>query len=220
MNGPADPAHIAAALPEVLAERTRVAFERLLAADVRWGGPDDIEQTCHNRDQAAGFYDALLASGARLSVLHTSVDNDKVRVRLQVDGLEGDPDLDHQTEVQLTVRDGVIVDILQIEDDEPPTIELLYFTGCPHHAAFLPHLRQLLDSNEVHSPVQLIEVSDDDEAHRLRFLGSPSLRINGHDIEPDADVRSTYGLQCRIYSTPDGPAGTPADTWILAALQA
>lgn len=219
MSTPADPAQIAAELPGVLAERSRAAFWRLLAADVRWGGQNNTEQTCHNRGRAADFYDALLAGGARLTVLHTSVDGDKVRARLEVNGPGDGPDLDYQTEVQLTVRGGLVVDILQMEDDESPTIELLYFTGCPNHTAFLPHLQQLLDSNDVNSPVQLIEVSDD-EAHRLRFLGSPSLRINGHDIEPEAEDRSTYGLQCRVYSTPDGPVGAPADSWILAALQA
>jgi len=75
-------------------------------------------------------------------------------------------------------------------------------------------------SRHVDSPVQLVEVSDDQEAHRLRFLGSPSLRINGQDVEPGAGDRSSYGLQCRIHSTSDGPAGTPADQWILAALYA
>ncbi len=54
----------AAALPAVLAERSRDAFERLLTHDVRWGGESDTEQTCHNRQQAADTYAALLAGGA------------------------------------------------------------------------------------------------------------------------------------------------------------
>jgi len=99
------------------------------------------------------------------------------------------------------------------------TIELFFIPGCPHHDVFLPHLQQPLDRRDIASPVQLVEVTDDQQAQRLRFLGSPSLRINGQDdIEAGADGRSDYGLQCRLYSTPDGPAGTPADAWILTAI--
>lgn len=217
MSTAANPAQIAAQLPGVLAERSQAAFERLLAPDVRWGGREETEETCHNRGQAGDFYVALLAGGARLNVLHTSVEDDKIHARLKVSGPD-DPDFGYEYAVQLTVRDGLVIDILQVYDDEPPMIELLYFAGCPHHAEFLPHLQELLDRNNIDSPVQLIEVTDDEEAHRLRFLGSPSLRINGHDVETDADSRSSYGMQCRIYRTLDGPAGTPDDDWILAAL--
>jgi ankyrin repeat protein len=51
-----------------------------------------------------------------------------------------------------------------------------------------------------------------------RFLGSPTLRVNGRDVDPAAPSRDTYGLQCRIYQTPDGLSGTPADQWIVDAL--
>ncbi|MEP7055213.1 MAG: hypothetical protein ABI912_08180 [Actinomycetota bacterium] len=54
-------AQIAEQLPSVLAERDRAAFERLLAPNVRWGGREDTEQTCHDRGQAGDFYAALLA---------------------------------------------------------------------------------------------------------------------------------------------------------------
>lgn len=68
--------------------------------------------------------------------------------------------------------------------------------------------------------MHLVEVTDDEHAHLTRFLGSPSLRVNGVDVEPGADSRSGYGLQCRIYDTPDGVSGTPTDAGILRAVQA
>lgn len=221
MTAPADATHIAEQLPAVLAAHDRAAFERLLHPDVRWGGDEDTEQTCHNRGQAGDFYAALLAGGVRLDVLDSTVDdNGKVLARLEVTGADGEPGLSYQTQVLLTVRDGLVIDILQGEADAPPTVELFFFAGCPHHAAFLPHLQQLLNSHDIPSPVQLIEVTDDEQAHQTRFLGSPSLRINGVDVEPGADSRASYGLQCRIYNTPDGSSGTPSDAWILSALHA
>lgn len=97
-------------------------------------------------------------------------------------------------------------------------IELLYFAGCPNHDTFLPHLRELLRRLGEHRPVQLIDVTDDRSAQQHRFLGSPTLRIDGHDVEPDADQRTNYGMQCRIYYTVNGPAGAPPDAWIVSAL--
>lgn len=221
MTAPADASHIAEQLPSVLAARDRAVFERLLAPDVRWGGKEDTEQTCHDRRQAGDTYAALLEDGVRLDVLDSTIDDDgKVLARLEVTAADGDPSLTYQTQVLLTVRGGLVVDILQIEDDEPPTIELLFFAGCPNHEQFLPRLQQLLDSHGISSPVQLIEITDDEQAEQARFLGSPSLRINGVDVEPGAESRSSYGLQCRIYTTPDGSSGTPTDAWILSALHA
>lgn len=221
MTSPAGAAQIAEQLPSVLAERDRAAFERLLAPGVRWGGREDTEQTCHDRGQAGDFYAALLAGGTHLDLLDSTVDDDgKVLARLEVTGADGHLGPTYQTQVLLTVRGGLVIDILQVEDDASPTVELLFFAGCPHHAVFLPHLQQLLDRNGVSSPLELVEVTDDTQAHELRFLGSPSLRINGVDVEPGADRRSGYGLLCRIYLTPDGSSGTPTDAWILNALHA
>jgi hypothetical protein len=62
-------------------------------------------------------------------------------------------------------------------------------------------------------------VPDDAGAHRERFLGSPTLRIDGRDVEPGAEERTDFGLKCRLYRTPEGFAGTPPDAWVLEALR-
>ena len=69
-------------------------------------------------------------------------------------------------------------------------------------------------------PPTLRKITDEHEAARERFLGSPTLRINGRDVEPGATERTDYGLKCRIYRTADGLSGLPAEDWILAALTA
>jgi hypothetical protein len=97
-------------------------------------------------------------------------------------------------------------------------IDVLYFDGCPNHEALLPHLHELLGRTGVEAAIQLVNLPDDDVAQRERFLGSPTVRIDGGDVEPGADTRSDYGLKCRLYRTPDGLGGVPADEWILAAL--
>ncbi|MCW3819342.1 hypothetical protein ONA91_33360 [Micromonospora sp. DR5-3] len=98
-------------------------------------------------------------------------------------------------------------------------IEVWYFDGCPSHEVFMPHLRALLDAAGVDERIHERAVETDVDAQAHRFLGSPTLRIDGVDIDPTAGQRTDYGLQCRLYPAPDGVRGTPPDEWILAALQ-
>jgi hypothetical protein len=99
-------------------------------------------------------------------------------------------------------------------------IELLHIDGCPSHEAFLPRLRALLADAGVDAPVELRRVESDDAARCERFLGSPTLRIDGADIDPGAGTRRDYGLKCRLYPNADGLAGTPPDAWVQDALEA
>ena len=98
-------------------------------------------------------------------------------------------------------------------------MEVLYFDGCPNHDALLPHLRELLESRGASSDIELVHIEDAETAERERFLGSPTLRIDGEDIEPGAEHRTDFGLKCRLFATPDGLRGMPADEWVLDALQ-
>ena len=91
----------------------------------------------------------------------------------------------------------------------PITVELLYFEGCPSYKAFLPRLRQLLAQAGADAAVLRRRVESDEAAQREHFVGSPTVRIQGRDIEPDAQRRNDYGLKCRLYETPYGLRGTP-----------
>ncbi|MBA3488168.1 MAG: hypothetical protein H0T78_01250 [Longispora sp.] len=97
-------------------------------------------------------------------------------------------------------------------------IEVFYFEGCPHHEALVAHLRQLLNEVAVTESIQLRRIDSDVQARAQRFLGSPTVRIDGRDVEPGAETRTSYGLQCRLYLTGDGVRGTPPDEQILTAL--
>jgi hypothetical protein len=101
----------------------------------------------------------------------------------------------------------------------PVKIEVLYFDGCPNHEALLPRLHALLEQAKVASAVDLVEVPDDAAAQTQRFLGSPTLRVDGRDVEPGAELRTDFGLKCRLYRTKDGFAGVPLDDWVLDAFR-
>lgn len=67
--------------------------------------------------------------------------------------------------------------------------------------------------------VDLVEVADLEAAARLRFLGSPTIRVDGRDVEPGADERREFVLSCRVYRSEGGAAGHPDESWIRAALR-
>ena len=52
----------------------------------------------------------------------------------------------------------------------------------------------------------------------MRFLGSPTVRVNGRDVEPGADDRDDYVFSCRIYRNQGGVSGQPDERWLRAAL--
>jgi GTPase SAR1 family protein len=97
------------------------------------------------------------------------------------------------------------------------TLEVLYFEGCPGHERLLPIVRDLAGEHRLALTQQRIDSAED--AEHARFLGSPSVRVNGVDVEPGADQRTDFGLKCRLYRSPDGQSGLPPRRWISDALQ-
>ncbi len=73
------------------------------------------------------------------------------------------------------------------------------------HARHAPRLHARQQSHPADIPQEVASV---DEAEQLRFLGSPTVRVNGHDVEPGADSRTDFTLACRIYRTASGHGGT------------
>lgn len=104
------------------------------------------------------------------------------------------------------------------EGGDAVTVELLYFDGCPSHDALVPHLEELLRSAGIPARFVLRRIEGDDAAHRERFLGSPTVRVDGRDVEPGADEREDFGLKCRLYRVQSALGGSPLDKWVLDAL--
>ena len=97
-------------------------------------------------------------------------------------------------------------------------MEILFFAGCPHVDTTRELVEEAAAAAGVVPELRLTEVTSQAEAERLRFLGSPSVRVDGRDVEPGADGRETFVLACRIYRTDAGVAGRPAEQWLRAAL--
>jgi hypothetical protein len=102
------------------------------------------------------------------------------------------------------------------------TVEILYLDGCPNHEPLIVRVQALLKALGIDERIECRPVDSDDAAVALCFLGSPTLRIDGTDVEPGAELRTDYGLKCRLYHTPagvtGGMTGQPSDAWIRAAI--
>ena len=99
-------------------------------------------------------------------------------------------------------------------------VEVLSFAGCPHVRAAVALVEQVARETGVDVDLRLIDVPDAAAAAARRFLGSPTIRVEGRDVEPGSDDRADFALACRIYQAPEGPSGLPRCEWLEAALRA
>jgi hypothetical protein len=95
-------------------------------------------------------------------------------------------------------------------------IEVLYVCNCPNHAVALDRLRKVLSTEGFQKHVNEVLVKDGEMAQSLKFPGSPTIRINGQDVEPQEEKAGAFGLMCRLY--PDG-SGAPSQQKLRAAIE-
>jgi len=99
-----------------------------------------------------------------------------------------------------------------------PRVEILYFDGCPNHEPARALVERVAAELQLEPTIDLVAVADADAAAELRFLGSPTVRVDGRDVEPGASERDEFVLSCRVYRTERGLGGQPDEAWIRDAL--
>ena len=97
-------------------------------------------------------------------------------------------------------------------------IEVLYFEGCPNHRPVVDRIREILKEEGLSATVSEVNVTDPSVAHRIGFLGSPSVRVNGLDIEPAARSARDYGMMCRTYAVNGRRKGLPSREMLRQAI--
>ncbi len=97
-----------------------------------------------------------------------------------------------------------------------PVIDVLYFDGCPGAA---PALALAHDVAARHAGVVVravrVEAAD---AEALQFVGSPTLRVDGVDVAPAAEVPTGFAMRCRVYAVDGRFQKTPPVAWVESAL--
>jgi hypothetical protein len=92
-------------------------------------------------------------------------------------------------------------------------IEVLYVPGCPNYQPAIERIEKVLESESLRADIERIPVKSDAEAKALEFPGSPTIRINGNDVQPNGT--NAPGLACRLY--PDR-SGVPSEHLLRMAM--
>jgi hypothetical protein len=100
----------------------------------------------------------------------------------------------------------------------PMHVELLWFDGCPNHGAARALIDEVAGELGVSPRVEAIEVPDEATGDRVCFPGSPTIRVDGVDIEPGWEPCADCTPRCRVYATAEGLRGLPEREWVARAL--
>jgi hypothetical protein len=105
----------------------------------------------------------------------------------------------------------------------PLAVEYLWWADCPSHEAGYALLEQALAAEGLDARIVSIEIRSDEQAQRLEFIGSPTFRVAGRDLDPrpvPTGAAARYGLACRAYQREDGRiAPLPSLHWLREALR-
>jgi hypothetical protein len=92
-------------------------------------------------------------------------------------------------------------------------IEVFYVSGCPNYQPAVERIQKVLASESLRADIEGIPVGNEVQAKAFGFLGSPTVRVNGTDVEPN--VTNAVGLTCRLYGN---SGGVPSEEMLRMAL--
>jgi hypothetical protein len=99
-------------------------------------------------------------------------------------------------------------------------VEILFVDGCPNVEGAIERVRDALEAENAEGvDLKFVLVEGEEDARKRRFLGSPTVLVDGEDVDPGARGREGYGVQCRVYAYGEGHDGAPPVEWIQAALR-
>ena len=138
----------------------------------------------------------------------------------QLFGVTNAPPLDTE---KLTEELKGLLDNLEPEDSkerkqskENMRIELLYFNSCPSYKRALANIKAALKEKKLQAELKLINVETEEQAEKVGFQGSPSVRINGKDLEGRDEG---FSFSCRLYYMNGKPTVAPSKEAIIAKLE-
>lgn len=100
-----------------------------------------------------------------------------------------------------------------------PLIEVLYVQECPHYAATLALVERIQADLGIDAELRTSRIVDQAAAEQARFPGSPTVRVDGRDVEPGSEPATEYLVGWRLYRLEYRFAGQPEERWIREALQ-
>ncbi|HEV8340181.1 MAG TPA: thioredoxin family protein [bacterium] len=99
-------------------------------------------------------------------------------------------------------------------------IDFLYWEECPSHEDALSRLQAALAEEGVRDEIIVTHVATEAQARALAFPGSPTIRLDGRDIQPETATDGAGRLTCRLYLLEDGrPSPLPSREMIARGLR-
>lgn len=192
------PTRIAADLVAALLQRSVRNLELLLNSQV--AGADRAVNERVTPKRSSGRLRPRARLRRTVDVYETTVVGDHIRLRTMIRSRY--PPRASLAIYDVAVNQERVVSVTHLSDEQSrlaPLIELLYVDGCPTCEPFLSYLLKFLDHRGFTPHVHLVKVITEVDALHHHFLGSPSLRINGRDVDPNAQRRNAYAVRCRLY---------------------
>jgi hypothetical protein len=100
-----------------------------------------------------------------------------------------------------------------------PLVEVLAFPGCPNPARAIALVEGVCAELGSNAEIQILDITDQQTADQARSLGSPTIRVDGRDVEPGAQECVEYLHTCRLYQGKHSLRGLPEEIWLRQALQ-
>ena len=111
----------------------------------------------------------------------------------------------------------IVVSINQVFRDEVK-IDILFMKGCIGYQNTKKFVEEIINERDISAEINLIQIDNDRDARRLQFIGSPTVRVGGIDIEKDRIQTKDYGLRNRLYYGEGQPFAYPSKSMIEGAI--
>jgi hypothetical protein len=97
---------------------------------------------------------------------------------------------------------------------------VLTVAGCPNRDAAIALVHRVCAQLDSPVEVRVVDIPDQQAAEQAQFLGSPTIRVDGRDVEPGADRCVEYICGCRLYQGEHSLRGLPEEARVRRTLQA
>ncbi len=98
-------------------------------------------------------------------------------------------------------------------------IGIFFIEGCPGLSSITDNIKEVIAEEAVDADISLFLIETQEDARRLQFTGSPTVRINGMDIESSMQTIKDYGLRSRHYYIDGKKSDYPTKNMIRDAIK-
>jgi len=98
-------------------------------------------------------------------------------------------------------------------------ITLMLTENCSHHDQARAVLNEAIAETGVDAEIEETQVRTDEEAHNAGVIGSPTIRVEGLDVEHGDREPPETSPNCRYYNSPTGWLPVPDKGMIVRSIE-